>query len=156
MNAAAAANLLQSCLTLCDPRDGSPPGSPVSLGFSGQEHWSGLPFPAPMHDSDKWKKSFSCVQLLVTPWTAAHQAPPSMGFSGQEYWSGVNTYTYILSEEIYLSVFTNIFRTPLLSSSLPIFKLLNSMFEFSFGYSAKSTELKGIYMSLYKPLMVTS
>ena len=40
----------------------------------------------------KWKvkvKSFSCVWLLATPWTAAHQAPPSMGFSRQEYWSGV-------------------------------------------------------------------
>ena len=35
----------------------------------------------------KWKL-LSCVRLLVTPWTAAHQAPPSMGFSRQEYWSG--------------------------------------------------------------------
>ena len=34
-------------------------------------------------------KSLSCVQLLVTPWTAAYQALPSMGFSRQEYWSGV-------------------------------------------------------------------
>ena len=34
-------------------------------------------------------KSLSRVQLLATPWTAAHQAPPSMGFSKQEYWSGV-------------------------------------------------------------------
>src|SRR5574341_1527069 len=34
-------------------------------------------------------KSLSCVRLLATPWTAAHQAPPSMGFSRQEYWSGV-------------------------------------------------------------------
>ena len=34
-------------------------------------------------------KSLSHVPLLVTPWTAAHQAPPSMGFSRQEYWSGV-------------------------------------------------------------------
>ena len=42
--AAAAAKSLQSCPTLCDPRDGRPPGSP-SLGFSRQEHWSGLPFP---------------------------------------------------------------------------------------------------------------
>ena len=41
--AAAAAELLQSCPTLCDPIDGSPPGSPC-LGFSRQEHWSGLPF----------------------------------------------------------------------------------------------------------------
>ena len=48
----AAAKLLQSCLTLCDPIDGSPPGSP-SLGFSRPEHWSGLPFPSPMHESEK-------------------------------------------------------------------------------------------------------
>ena len=34
-------------------------------------------------------KSLSCVQLLATPWTVAHQVPPSMGFSRQEYWSGV-------------------------------------------------------------------
>ena len=47
-----AAKLLQSYPTLCDPIDGSPPGSP-SLGFSRQEHWSGLPFPSPMHESEK-------------------------------------------------------------------------------------------------------
>ena len=47
-----AAKLLQSCPTLCDPIDGSPPGSP-SLGFSRQEHWSGLPFPSPVHESEK-------------------------------------------------------------------------------------------------------
>ena len=62
--------------------------APPSLGFSRQEHYSGLPFPSPMHESEKWK-SPSRVPLLVTPWTAAHQAPPSMGFSKQEYWSGV-------------------------------------------------------------------
>ena len=50
--AAAAAKSLQSCPTLCDPIDGSPPGSPA-LGFSRQEHWSGLPFPSPMHESGK-------------------------------------------------------------------------------------------------------
>ena len=49
---AAAAKSLQSCPTLCDPIDGSPPGS-SSLGFSRQEHWSGLPIPSPMHDSEK-------------------------------------------------------------------------------------------------------
>ena len=58
--AAAAAKSLQSCSTLCDPIDGSPPGSP-SLGFSRQEHWSGLPFPSPMHESEKWKWSRSVV-----------------------------------------------------------------------------------------------
>ena len=49
---AAADKSLQSYPTLCDPIDGSPPGS-LSLGFSRQEHWSGLPFPSPMHESEK-------------------------------------------------------------------------------------------------------
>ena len=48
----AAAKSLQSCPTLCDPIDGSLPGSPVP-GFSRQEHWSGLPFPLPTHESEK-------------------------------------------------------------------------------------------------------
>ena len=51
---AAAAKSLQSCPTVCDPVDGSPPGSP-SLGFSRQEHWSGLPFPSLTHESEKLK-----------------------------------------------------------------------------------------------------
>ena len=50
--AAAAAKSLELCPTLCDSIDGSPPGSPT-LGFSRQEHWSGLPFPSPMHESGK-------------------------------------------------------------------------------------------------------
>ena len=53
-NAAANAKSLQLCPTLCNPRDGSPPGSP-SLGFSREEHWSGLSFPSPMHESEKGK-----------------------------------------------------------------------------------------------------
>ena len=51
-SAAAATKSLQSCPTLCNPIDGSPPGSP-SLRFSRQEHWSGLPFPSPTHESEK-------------------------------------------------------------------------------------------------------
>ena len=57
---AAAAKSLQSCPTLCDPIDGSPSGSP-SLGFSRQEQWGGLPFPSPMHESEKWKWSRSVM-----------------------------------------------------------------------------------------------
>ena len=71
---------------------GQPHRRQPSRGFSRQEHWNGLPFPSPMHESEKWKvkvKSLSRVRLLVTPWTAAYQAPPSMRFSRQEYWSGV-------------------------------------------------------------------
>ena len=55
-----------SCVRLCDPIDGSPPGSP-SLGFSRQEHWSGLPFPSPMHESEKWKWSHSVVSDSSRP-----------------------------------------------------------------------------------------
>ena len=63
MHAAAAAKLLQSRPTLCDPIDGSPPGSP-SLGFSRQEHWSGLSFPSPMHESESESKvAQSCLTL---------------------------------------------------------------------------------------------
>ena len=58
--AAAAAKSLQSCPTLCDPIDSSPQ-VPPSLGFSRQEHWSGLPFPSPMHESEEWKWSYSIV-----------------------------------------------------------------------------------------------
>ena len=47
----ATAKSLQSCPTLCDPIDRSPPGS-LSLGFPRQEHWSGLPFPSLMHKSE--------------------------------------------------------------------------------------------------------
>ena len=77
---------LQSCPTLCDPAAHQ---APLSPGFSRQEHWSGLPFPSPVHESEKWKWSCSVVSDLATPWTVAYQAPLSMGFSRQEYWSGV-------------------------------------------------------------------
>ena len=91
--AAAAAKSLQSCSTLRDTIMAAHQ-APLSMGFSRQEHWSGLPFPSPMHESEKWKwkvkvKSLSRVRLLATPWTAAYQAPPSMRFSRQEYWSGL-------------------------------------------------------------------
>ena len=86
---AAAAKSRQSCPTLCNPIDGSPPGSPIHgilqartlerVAISFSNAW-------------KWKvkvKSLSRVQLLAIPWTAAYQAPPSMGLPKQEYWSGL-------------------------------------------------------------------
>ena len=58
----AAAKSLQSCPTLCDPIEGSPAHqAPPSLGSSRQEHWSGLPFPSPMRESEKWKWSHSVM-----------------------------------------------------------------------------------------------
>ena len=85
--AAAAAKSLQSCLTLCNPIDSSPPGSPFPGILQARTlEWVAISF----SNVWKWKvKSLSRVRLLVTPWTAAYQAPPSMGFSRQEYWSGV-------------------------------------------------------------------
>ena len=72
---------------LCATPETAAHQAPPSLGFSRQEHWSGLPFPSLMQESEKWK--WSHIRLLATPCTAAHQAPMSMGFSRQEYWSGV-------------------------------------------------------------------
>ena len=87
--AAAAAKSLQSCPTLCDPRDGSPPGSPVPGTLQARTlEWVAIS----SSNAWKWKvkvKSLSRVRLLATPWTAAYQAPLSMGFSRQEYWSGL-------------------------------------------------------------------
>ena len=86
--AAAAAKSLQSCPTLCDPIDGSPPGSPVPGILQARTlEWVAISF----SNAWKWKvkvKSFSRAWLLATPWTAADQAPQSMGFSRQAYWSG--------------------------------------------------------------------
>ena len=87
--AAAAAKSLQSCLTLCDPIDVSPPGTTVPGILQARIlEWVAISF----SNACKWKvklKSLSRVRLFTTPGTAAHQAPLSMGFSRQEYWSGV-------------------------------------------------------------------
>ena len=87
--AAAPAKSLQSCSTLWDPIDGSPPGSPVPGILQARTlEWVAVSF----SNAWKWKvkgKSLSRVWLFATPWTAAYQAPPSMGFSRQKYWSGV-------------------------------------------------------------------
>ena len=82
---AAAAKWLQLCPTLCDPIDGSPPGSPVPGILQARTlEWVAIAF----SNAWKWKgkvKSLSCVWLLVTPWTATYQAPLSLGFSRQEW-----------------------------------------------------------------------
>ena len=87
--AAAAANSLQSCLTLCNPMNCSPSGFSVhGILQAGTLEWVAISF----SNAWKWKvkvKSLSRVRLSSTPWTVAYQAPPSMGFSRQEYWSGV-------------------------------------------------------------------
>ena len=85
----AAAKSLQSCPTLCDPIDGSPPGFPVPGMLQARTlEWVAISF----SNAWKWKvkvKSLSRAWLLATPLTADYQASPSMGFSRQEYWSGL-------------------------------------------------------------------
>ena len=95
-----AAKSLQSCPTLCDSIDDSPPGTPIPGILQARTlEWVAISF----SNAWKWKvkvKSLSRVWLLATPWTAAYQAPPSMGFSRPEYWSGVPL-PYLCSQTTY-------------------------------------------------------
>ena len=118
--AAAAAKSLQSCPTLCDPIDGSPPGSPVPGILQARTlEWVAISF----SNEGRWKvkvKFLSHVRLLATPWTAAYQAPPSMGFSRQEYWSGVPLPSPMCCL-VRLNSFLVVFISP--PSTIPILKL---------------------------------
>ena len=91
--ATAAVKLLQSCLTLCDPIDGSPPGSPVpailqartlewvAISFSNAWKWK-----VKVKSLRKWKvkvKSLSRVRLVATPWTAAYRLLRPWDFLGK-------------------------------------------------------------------------
>ena len=123
--AAAASKSLQSCPTLCDPIDGSPPGSSVHGILQARTlEWVAIS----SSNAWKWKvkvKSLSRVQHLATLRTAAHQAPPSMAFSRQEHWGaiafsiwGLQTvlmargfYSFIL--ELFWSLLINILRKSL-------------------------------------------
>ena len=89
MSAAAAKSLQSNCPTLCNPVDGSLPGSTIHGILQARTlEWVSISF----SNAWKWKvkvKSLSRVWLFSTPWTGAYQAPPSMEFSRQEYWNGL-------------------------------------------------------------------
>ena len=100
MKAKSESEVAQSCLTLCDPMDCSPPGSSAHGIFQARGlEWGAIAFR--FNSRCAWLENcltlmgacmlyrFSCVRLLVTPWIATYQAPPPTGFSRQEYWSGV-------------------------------------------------------------------
>ena len=98
------AKSLQSCLTLCDPRDSSPPGSSVPGILQARTlEWVAISFSNACKLKEK-VKLLSRVWLLATPWTAAYQAPTSVGFSRKEYWSGVP-----LPSPIYIYIYTLIY-----------------------------------------------
>ena len=83
----------QSCLTLSNPMDRSPPGSSVHGIFQARVlEWGAIAFSEHIYTTMYEIRSdqlLSHVRLFATPWTAAPQAPPSVGFSRQKYWSGV-------------------------------------------------------------------
>ena len=148
--AAAAAKSLQSCPTLCDPIDGSPPGSPIPGILQARTlEWVAISF----SNAWEWKvkvKALSRVRLFVTPWTAAYQAPPSMGFSRQEYWSGVPLPSpNLLCSKTPLNVaitsclqfHSNSFLNPLHSSSA-LTRLSHPMFPVPFTQSTQWSALR--------------
>ena len=99
--------VIQSCLTLCEPMDCSPPGSSVHVNSPGKNtgvcchvllqgifptqvsHVAGSFFTVWATRKKKKEKFLSRVWLFAIPWTVAYQASPSMGFSRKEYWSGL-------------------------------------------------------------------
>ena len=129
--AAAAAKLLQSCPTLCDPIDDSPPGSPVPGILQARTlEWVATSF----SNAWRWKvkvKSLSPVRLWATPWTTAYRAPPSMGFSRQEYWSEVPLPSTV-SKNSYLMFINTIYLLKIsvfICRHIPIYKY--SLFQMS-------------------------
>ena len=132
---AAAAKSLQLCLTLCDPIDGSPPGSPVPGILQARTlEWVAISFA----NAWKWKvkvKSIIHVRLFETPWTVAYQAPPSMGFSRQGCWSGVPLRLNVI---------------PLISLAICIPSLQTAcswpLFIFLLGYLSLFTDLKNFHI----------
>ena len=113
--AAAAAASLQSCLTLCDPIDGSPPGSPIPGILQARTlEWVAISF----SNAWKWKvkvKSLSCIWLVATPWTAAPQASLSFSISPEftqihVHWVSDAIYHFILCPSLLIlpSIFPSI------------------------------------------------
>ena len=129
----AAAKSLQSCPTLCDPRDSSHQ-DPSSLGFSRQEHWSGLPFPSPMHESEKWQGSHSVVSNSSRPhglkptkllhvWDSPGKSTETPSPLCHVYFTTIKTFTLKICSK-FLS--NNLFHCSLLWEPVLIFSCENS------------------------------
>ena len=141
ISAATAAKSLQSCPTLCDPIDGSPPGSPVPGILQARTlEWVAISFTKAW----KWKvkvKSLSRVWLFATPWTVACQAPLSMGVSRQEYWSGLPLPSPNSRSIVFLYFFALITEegfliSPCYSLELCIQMGISFLFSFAFHFSS--------------------
>ena len=132
LQSAAAAKSRQSCPTLCDLIDGSPPGSSVPGILQARTlEWVAISF----SNAWKWKvkvKSLSHVWLLATPWTVAYQAPPSMGFPRQQFWSGVPLPSPVLQsmgwQRVRYDWVTELTEHVLVSSLVPSYREFQSCF----------------------------
>ena len=146
---AAAAKLLQSCPTLCDPIDGSPPGSPVPGILQARTlEWVAISF------SNSWKvkvKSLSCVRLFATPWTAAYQAPPSMGFPGKS--TGVGCHR-LLPSRCYDYTIHNLWLQVVYNSVRTMDNIIyNIIYNIRSIISVLSTKLKELLLQVTMALM---
>ena len=139
--AAAVAKSLQLCPTLCDPVDGSPSGSPIpGILQAGTLEWVAISF----SKAWKWKvkvKSLSRVQLLATPWTAAHQTLPPLGFSRQEHWGGLplpSLTPYYSLQYIFIHEWE-------ITNSFPYLSVLI----FSIVFNGSQNFVMGVYSTIY-------
>ena len=143
--AAAAAQSLQSCPTLCDPIDGSPPGSPVPGILQARAlEWAAISF------SNAWKgkgkvKSLNHVRLLATTWTAAYQAPPAWDFPGKSTGVGCRCLLRI----IYLPTYI-IYLSSSYLCHLPIY-LSTYLFTLSIYLSIYLSSIYHLYLCYYLP-----
>ena len=135
-----ATKLPQSSPTLCDPIDGSPPGSPVPGILQAKTlEWVAISF----SNAWKWKvkvKLLSHVQPSATAWTAAYQPPPSMGFSRQEYWSRVplpspNNFNNYLKLTLLFLVLSFLLHCSTITLGYTAFKLILSSLLFCHKFS---------------------
>ena len=139
--APAAAKSLQLCPTLCDPVDGSPPGSAIPGILQARTlEWVAISFSSAWN----WKvkvKSLSCVRLLATPWTAAHQTLPPLGFSRQEHWGGLplpSLTPYYSLQYIFIHEWE-------ITNSFPYLSVLI----FSIVFNGSQNFVMGVYSTIY-------
>ena len=149
--AAAASKSLQSCPTLCDPIDGSPPGSPVPGILQPRTlQWVAISF----SKAWKWKvkvKSLSRVWLFETLWTAAYQAPLSMGFSRQEYWSGLPLPSPYKAE---VDVFLELLAFSMIQRMLAIWSLVPLPF-LNLSWTSRSSQFTYYWSLAWRILSIT-
>ena len=107
IHAATAAKSLQSCPTLCDPIDVSPPGSHVPEILQARTLELGLPFPSPMHEVKSEREVAQSCPTLCDP---IDVSPPGSSIHGifqarvLEWGAIAFSNIYVLEYDIYLSL----------------------------------------------------